>query len=562
MPRGVEESPGQVRQLEEMEPGPRAQFVRGVVREVDMRGDQARFGSIRRDGRLGGPPGDGDQLAAGRRSLYISLTKEPSERRRHGVGGASHQTPRPPEDALTPRHPLTRSARSLAISAAALGTLGSGLAAAVPSAPEIYPVSTFTQGSSPTVGWEASTFSSLSSDRTYHVRVDDLSTGGGTTSTQPAGTRTRMLPLINGHEYSIKVGASERACTTVFALPGGLPACLAWVGAVSFSGYGPATITRLDATNPVGTMTIAGGAAFTNTREVALHLNGSDPLSNGYPGSGIDGVHVKDYTGAASPGAFACDVLTDTSGCAVPYAPLKPFTLADGPDGERKVAVRFSDSSHKPWTGPFGVLFGDAGNQSSTRTDTIVLDRTAPTAEPGISDTSVPPGAPVSFALGMSSDALAGLDPAATTWVFGDGSTATGPKVSHTYPDPGTYDGSATVYDRAGNSAEASFSISVQVGATVANAVNPLSKLRKIGRARQGKKMRMAVRVAGERRVLTGRLQFKRPDGRYRVVRRQVKAGGPGGVLFSFRAPRARPYTFRVTTDTGTIAIPVRVTRR
>lgn len=57
---GVEASPDQVRQLEEMDPDERAEFVRGVVREVHMRGGQARFGAIGEDGRLGGPaPGEG-----------------------------------------------------------------------------------------------------------------------------------------------------------------------------------------------------------------------------------------------------------------------------------------------------------------------------------------------------------------------------------------------------------------------------------------------------------------------------------------------------------------------
>lgn len=52
---GVEASPAQVRQLEEMDADERGEFVRGVVREVHMRGGQARFGAIGRDGRLGGP---------------------------------------------------------------------------------------------------------------------------------------------------------------------------------------------------------------------------------------------------------------------------------------------------------------------------------------------------------------------------------------------------------------------------------------------------------------------------------------------------------------------------
>lgn len=52
---GVEASAEQVRQLEEMDAQERTRFVRGVVREVHMRGGQARFGAIGEDGRIGGP---------------------------------------------------------------------------------------------------------------------------------------------------------------------------------------------------------------------------------------------------------------------------------------------------------------------------------------------------------------------------------------------------------------------------------------------------------------------------------------------------------------------------
>ena len=62
---GVEASADQVRQLEEMDAGERAEFVRGVVREVHMRGGQARFGAIGRDGRIGGPPPPDDPPGEG-----------------------------------------------------------------------------------------------------------------------------------------------------------------------------------------------------------------------------------------------------------------------------------------------------------------------------------------------------------------------------------------------------------------------------------------------------------------------------------------------------------------
>jgi hypothetical protein len=54
----VRASAAQVRQLEEMDPHERAELVRGVVREVHVRGGQARFGRIREDGRIGGPDPD------------------------------------------------------------------------------------------------------------------------------------------------------------------------------------------------------------------------------------------------------------------------------------------------------------------------------------------------------------------------------------------------------------------------------------------------------------------------------------------------------------------------
>lgn len=50
----VTASAEQIRQLEQMDASERAGFVRAVVREVHMRGGQARFGAIGPDGRLGG----------------------------------------------------------------------------------------------------------------------------------------------------------------------------------------------------------------------------------------------------------------------------------------------------------------------------------------------------------------------------------------------------------------------------------------------------------------------------------------------------------------------------
>jgi len=52
----VRASPEQIAQIEAIDADESAGLVRGVVREVHMRGGQARFGPIGRDGRLGGRP--------------------------------------------------------------------------------------------------------------------------------------------------------------------------------------------------------------------------------------------------------------------------------------------------------------------------------------------------------------------------------------------------------------------------------------------------------------------------------------------------------------------------
>ena len=55
---GVEVSPDQVRQLEELTLDERRELVTDVVREVHVRGATARFGDVGPDGRLGGGPPD------------------------------------------------------------------------------------------------------------------------------------------------------------------------------------------------------------------------------------------------------------------------------------------------------------------------------------------------------------------------------------------------------------------------------------------------------------------------------------------------------------------------
>jgi parallel beta-helix repeat protein len=84
-------------------------------------------------------------------------------------------------------------------------------------------------------------------------------------------------------------------------------------------------------------------------------------------------------------------------------------------------------------------------------------DMSAPAADAG-TDRTVNVGATVNFDAGGSSDNVGIVS---YEWDFGDGTTGTGEKTSHTYTNPGTYTVILTVKDAAGNSATRSITITV-----------------------------------------------------------------------------------------------------
>ncbi|MFO1098478.1 MAG: Ig-like domain-containing protein [Xanthobacteraceae bacterium] len=103
------------------------------------------------------------------------------------------------------------------------------------------------------------------------------------------------------------------------------------------------TAVIVDNQPPVGTVQINGGAAATNTRTVTLSLLGTDALS------GVTQMRFSNNGNSFS--------------AAENYVPTKTWTLSSGA-GVKTVYVQFRDA---------------AGNWSSSATDTIVLDTTAPT---------------------------------------------------------------------------------------------------------------------------------------------------------------------------------------
>ena len=230
--------------------------------------------------------------------------------------------------------------------------------------------------------------------------------------------------------------------------------------------------TRIDATSPSGTMEINGGAVWTNDRNVTLNLAATDPLIGGVPGTS-SGV-TESATDIDGNGTTPCILFGDTSGCPVPFAPTVPATLTAG-DGVKTVGVRFGDGARDN-TAPCPSICTQpisgfiAGNASALATDTIVLDTVKPVAIATQDRFSVERGGRVSFDATTSLDtggaAASGVDPAATTWAFKDGTpTATGAKVSHVFTRTGTFVGELRVRDRAGNLSNArAFSVTVDPG--------------------------------------------------------------------------------------------------
>jgi PKD domain len=447
----------------------------------------------------------------------------------------------------------TRTRAILALAAAGFAVPASAMAA--PTTPDFaVPLPAFINNANPGVLWPNATFDANQPgvftviNKRQELSVRNLTTGAAAVvhTVNYPDVPIVDLALSNGHQYALKLRARND-----------IDPILGPTVTVS-SPWSTEQVTRVDTTDPTGTIDLADGVQFVNRLDVILGSFATDPLSSGFDASGITRFRVSN---------------TDNFACGAPcnfqaFNPRKGHQLAEGPDGPRTVRVQFADAART------SLGFGQ-GNLSSVATDTVLLDRLAPTPNHAPLPASVLQGTPLTFDASTSVDGAAGpndsgVDPASYQWSFGDGTDGTGVSLSHTYGAPGTYNGTLTIKDRAGNTAVKAFSIKVTAPtppATPAANTPPantqnifsLGKIQLVGKARAFRTVRIKM-SASAATGLRGKLT-RTVRGRTTVVKRFSAAGGPGTVAMSFRAPKAGIYRLEVSAGDLSRSRSLRVVR-
>ncbi len=148
------------------------------------------------------------------------------------------------------------------------------------------------------------------------------------------------------------------------------------VSTPTFSDFG---LTFANAVSPTGSISIGGGATYSTSTAVTLTLSASDDVDSA---SGID--------------MFVSNNSDFSTGSYEDYATSKSWTLASTTDGSQTVYVKFRDAN---------------SNESSTYSDSITLDSTAPASfdleSPG--DASYTSNSRPTFKWKVSSDGGSGL---------------------------------------------------------------------------------------------------------------------------------------------------------
>ena len=199
----------------------------------------------------------------------------------------------------------------------------------------------------------------------------------------------------------------------------------------TYADEGVYTVTVTITDDDGGTVTASDTATITNVAPTITSMVAPD---------GVEGSPISFSATATDPGA---DTLT------------YDWTFGDSGTGSG-ASLTHTYADQGTYTVTLTVTDGDGG--TATATETVVVSN----APPAITAISIPStgteGSPVNL---VASATDVASDPLTYTWDFGDSSVGTGPSVSHTWVEDGTYTVTLTVSDGDGGSDTASGSIAI-----------------------------------------------------------------------------------------------------
>lgn len=150
------------------------------------------------------------------------------------------------------------------------------------------------------------------------------------------------------------------------------------------------------------------------------------------------------------------------------YAGANGDVTAYDPEGSERWRVSVADGGSPGLSIAATTVVARAGN-------TLVAFGARTPPDPAIAVTTGPPtaGEPVGFSAAETTDPDADDDALSFAWEFGDGTTATGETVEHTYDAPGTYGVSVTATDPDGATGTEWRSVTVQPAPTATASPTP-----------------------------------------------------------------------------------------
>ena len=234
-----------------------------------------------------------------------------------------------------------------------------------------------------------------------------------------------------------------------------------------FSDNSSCAQTTVDRNKPAITAGVDGSATYTRDPTLNLHIGYQDATSPPWNGSNSRASNWICF----NKGSACTPTGQPDANCSVPNQGFGSRTnsfdcqasVGNQGDGQWYFCAYSADSAIPDNTAGTNQLYygvSSNANLSTTQCGYVTLDRVAPNVTASSSATTVTAGDVVSFSA-SANDAVSGVS-GQYSWTWGDNTAGgSGATTSHTYAQPGTYVAHVTTTDGAGNTGEATKTITV-----------------------------------------------------------------------------------------------------